>query len=47
MPIKRCQKDGAKGYKYGESGTCYKSRSKALEQMRAIKASQSRKKRSK
>jgi hypothetical protein len=30
------------GYKYGSKGKCYKSRSGALRQMRAIKASQSR-----
>lgn len=42
MPIKPCQKGGKKGYKYGDSGTCYLDRDKALEQMRAIRASQAR-----
>ena len=38
MPIKKCTlPDGGSGYKYGDSGHCYKSREDALEQMRAIK----------
>jgi hypothetical protein len=43
MPIKRCQTGGKKGYKYGDSGKCYLSEAKALDQMQAIKASQARK----
>lgn len=23
MPVKKCQKDGKPGYKYGDSGKCY------------------------
>lgn len=49
MPVKRCQKDGKKGYKWGDSGTCYTgpdARQKALAQGRAIEASKSRSKRS-
>lgn len=23
MPVKRCQKDGKKGWKWGDNGTCY------------------------
>lgn len=41
MPIKRCQKEGKSGHKYGDSGRCYTgkdSRKKAERQMRAIKA---------
>jgi len=41
MPIKRCSlPGGGKGYKYGDSGKCYKSREQALKQMRAIKYSE-------
>lgn len=43
MPIKSC---GGGGKKYGEKGKCYKgkgAKAKAERQMRAIKASQSRK----
>lgn len=38
MPIKRV----SGGYKFGNSGKVYKTRSGALKQMRAIKASQAR-----
>ena len=38
----RCKIGKSKGYKWGKSGKCYRSRKKALKQMRAIKASQSR-----
>lgn len=45
MPIKRCTtSQGKRGWKWGESGKCYSSKEKALKQMRAIKASQSKKK---
>jgi len=38
MPIKRCTtSEGGSGYKYGDSGHCYKNRDDAIEQMRAIK----------
>jgi hypothetical protein len=46
MPIKRCQRDNKKGYKWGSSGKCYvgpEAKEKALKQMRAIKSSQSKK----
>lgn len=42
MPIKKCQKDGKSGYKYGDSGTCYTgpgAREKAAKQGRAIEIS--------
>lgn len=43
MPIKRCTTDGgASGWKYGDSGKCYKNRSDAIKQMRAIKISESK-----
>jgi len=43
MPIKRCTlSGGSKGYKWGDSGKCYASREKALQQMRAIKSQQSK-----
>lgn len=42
MPIHKCTtQDGSSGYKFGESGHCYKSRKEALKQMRAIKWQQS------
>lgn len=50
MPIKRCQSDKQKGYKYGDSGHCYTGAGaldKAMTQMKAIKASQSRAKKGK
>lgn len=40
MPIKRCNEDGVSGWKYGDSGKCYKSREDAIKQMKAIKYSQ-------
>jgi len=45
MPIKKCQKDNKSGVKYGDSGTCYtgkNAKDKAIQQMKAIKASQTR-----
>ncbi len=53
MPLQSCKKDGKPGIKWGESGHCYtyesgnkeskkRARKKALAQMRAIKASQSK-----
>ena len=47
MPIKRCQKDKKKGYKFGDSGKCYtdkKAKEKAKRQGRAIKRNQSMRK---
>lgn len=47
MPIKDCQKKGKKGKKYGDSGTCYTGpdgKDKAIQQMKAIKVNQSKKK---
>ena len=38
MPIQRCTLGSTKGWKWGKSGKCYKSREKALKQMRAIMA---------
>ncbi len=46
MPLKPCQSKGKSGTKYGDSGKCYTGKggkAKAIEQMKAIKASQSRK----
>lgn len=43
MPIKRCTTPaGEAGWKYGDSGHCYKERSDALRQMRAIRWQQSK-----
>lgn len=45
MPVRRCSKGRKKGYKYGSSGKCYTGKSakaKAKRQGRAIKSSQSR-----
>lgn len=45
MPIIVCQSNKKKGIKYGKSGKCYvgkNARQKAITQMKAIKASQSR-----
>ena len=45
MPLKKCGKSGTK---YGNSGKCYEGKggkAKAVQQMKAIKASQARKKR--
>lgn len=39
MPLKKCQKDGEDGYKWGDSGVCYTgpgARKKALKQGAAI-----------
>lgn len=47
MPIKKCSSGGKSGKKYGDSGKCYTGKSansKALKQMKAIKANQSRNK---
>lgn len=47
MPILPCTSKGKRGKKYGKGGHCYtgkNARSRALKQMRAIKASQSRRK---
>lgn len=43
MPIKKCQKDKKKGYKFGDSGKCYtgkNARKKAIKRGQAIKISQ-------
>lgn len=45
MPVQRCTKDGKKGWKWGEQGTCYTgsgAKEKAAEQGRAIQASKAR-----
>ena len=42
MPVQRCQKNGRRGYKWGESGKCYTgqgAKAKAKQQGRAIRAS--------
>lgn len=39
MPIQRCQFKGRKGWKWGRSGKCYASKSRAQRQKRAIFAS--------
>jgi len=47
MPIMRCKVGKKSGWKYGESGKCYPNpggKAKAIAQMRAIKASQARRK---
>lgn len=47
MPLQKCSVDGKSGWKYGESGHCYTgpgARQKAIQQMRAIKVSQSKSK---
>lgn len=39
MPIKRCQKDGKSGWKFGDSGTCYtgpSGKAKAQKQAKAM-----------
>ena len=46
MPLKHCQKNKKKGWKYGDSGTCYTTgdaREKAAKQGRAISISKARK----
>jgi len=48
MPIKKCQKNGKPGNKYGDSGKCYTGkgkRAKAIKQGVAIKISQKKRKR--
>lgn len=45
MPVIRCQKNGERGWKWGESGTCYVgpgAREKAAKQGRAIEADKAR-----
>lgn len=45
MPLQRCTKNGKRGWKWGGSGKCYTgkgAKARAKKQMRAIKASQSR-----
>lgn len=47
MPIKKCQDNNKLGYKWGDQGKCYtgtQGKQKALQQMKAIKASQAKKK---
>jgi len=45
MPLMKCKTPkGKSGTKYGKSGKCYTQKSKAVKQMKAIKASQSRRK---
>lgn len=42
MPIKKCQSNKQKGFKYGDTGTCYtggQGKEKALKQAVAIKIS--------
>jgi len=40
MPIQRCTlKTGKKGWKWGKSGKCYRTKEAAKKQMRAIYAS--------
>jgi len=46
MPVKRCSSKGKSGYRWGDSGKCYTgsgAKSKAAKQGRAIKASQTQK----
>lgn len=43
MPVKRCQKSGRPGYKFGDAGKCFtgpNAKAMAAEQGRAIKRSQ-------
>lgn len=41
MPIQRCTlPNGGSGWRYGREGKCYKSRKRAILQMKAIKYSQ-------
>jgi SPP1 gp7 family putative phage head morphogenesis protein len=45
MPLKRCQSNGINGWKWGDKGRCYTgkgARRRAIQQARAIKASQTR-----
>ena len=43
MPIMNCRINNRKGFKFGKSGKCYRNKSQALKQMRAIKANQGKK----
>jgi len=46
MPVKKCQKNGKGGHKYGDSGKCYTgkgSKTKAAKQGRAINARRNKK----
>lgn len=46
MPVKRCQKNGKSGHKFGDSGKCFtgkRSQTKAARQGQAVKSSQNRK----
>jgi hypothetical protein len=50
MPCKPCKRKGKSGWKWGDSGYCYTgsgAKAKALKQGRAIKASQTRRLKSK
>jgi len=45
MPLKKCTKDGASGWKWGDSGHCYTgpdAKNKALKQGRAIESNKSK-----
>lgn len=47
MPFKKCQSKNKTGIKYGDSGHCYTgkdAKSKAVQQMKAIRASEARQK---
>lgn len=46
MPVQLCKSKGKSGYRYGTKGKCYTSngKAKAARQGKAIKASQSRRK---
>lgn len=47
MPVKPCQKDGEKGFKYGDTGKCYTgqgAQEKAKNQGVAIEISKNKKK---
>ena len=44
MPFKKCKTStGKSGTKWGNRGKCYRQKSKAVKQMKAIRASQARK----
>lgn len=45
-PLKRCQEDGKKGWKWGDKGKCYTgpdAKEKAMKQAKAIEANKKRK----
>ena len=44
MPLIRCDIDGKQGWKWGQSGKCYLRKEDALEQAKAILASQAQQK---